>query len=71
MNLFMEKNGVFRVHDLLSFGRIAHKYGAFFCKCHNRRSRPETLVVRDYQKAPVFHDAHAGICRTKVDADYL
>jgi hypothetical protein len=63
------EDGVFRIGHRLALGRLADQPLAIVGESHDRRRGARAFRVLDYLRVLAVHDGHAGIGRSKVDAD--
>ena len=67
---FDRENGILRIRNRLTFGRITHQAFAVF-KRHDRRSRTLAFVVSDYYRFVTFKYGNTRVCSSQVNSNNL
>ena len=65
------EQGLIRIGDGLTLGRLSHQYFPVFGESHNRRGGAITFAVFNDLGNPVFHHCDAGVGGPQIDADNL
>ena len=60
-------DGLLRIGDCLTLGRLAHKPLPCLCKSYNGRCGSGPLRIRDDGGLAALHNRHAAVCRTQID----
>ena len=68
---FDRKHGILGVRDGLPFGDSAHQPLTVLRESNYRRRRTAAFRIGDDRWLPAFHDCHARVGRSKINADNL